>query len=185
MRQRRLPLEYDDKNPPSSVQRCLDYYSKHTKHLQQLLKPIEVKVKAKVEVTIYIAASSRNGKCAWSCVLVCGDKKRRLSGLEKGVDATRMYVQAAIEGLSALKQSSKVKVVTQSEYVQKGASEWMARWKKTNKKVAHQDLWDKLERLLNAHEVTWQWVGDHEGPRETVEAKSLAREAVQSGSICI
>ncbi len=179
MSQRTLPLGYDVKNPPSSMTRCLDRFTK------ELIRPIEYKpTKVPPKVLICIEAGNKNEHGAWGAVLICGDKKKYISGLEKDATANRMYLQAVIEGLQALKHPSQVKVITSSEYVQKGASIWMKKWMQKNKKIKHQDLWDKIAQLMRQHQVTFEWVRSGEGCDDAIQAKGLVNEALRYGSVC-
>jgi len=116
----------------------------------------------------------------WAAVLQCGEHRRELSGSADDTTVNAMELTAAIEGLSALKQTgATVEVISDSNYLVKGVNEWLpdwiARgWRTANKKpVANRELWERLHALIQQHEVTFTWV-----PREqNTEADTLAQTA--------
>lgn len=91
-----------------------------------------------------------------------------------------MELRAAIEGLSALKEPCEVRLVTDSQYVRKGITEWIANWKKrgwrtaAKKPVMNVDLWQALDTACDQHQITWEWVKGHSGHRENEIADELA-----------
>ena len=91
-----------------------------------------------------------------------------------------------IRALAALKQASKVEVYTDSEYVMKGITEWLAAWKRRSwktadrKPVKNADLWRELDELAGRHEVRWHWVRGHAGHPENERADALANRGVAS-----
>jgi ribonuclease HI len=101
-----------------------------------------------------------------------------------------MELAAAIEGLRVLKRACHVTVLTDSEYVRRGISEFLPRWKSngwrnaSGKVVVNQDLWEELEALVERHQVTWAHVRGHSGhpyhERCDALANSAARAAKQS-----
>ena len=97
---------------------------------------------------------------------------------EPGVGKT-----AVIEGLKALKEPCIVTVVTDSQYVSNGitlgwAKSWKANnWKKKDKKPAlNPELWDELLKLVDEHEVTFNWIRGHAGHPENERCDELAVE---------
>jgi len=97
-----------------------------------------------------------------------------------------MELIAAIEGLRALKRASQVTVLTDSEYVRRGITEFLPRWKangwraSTGKPVVNRDLWEDLEDLVGYHEVTWIHVRGHSGQPNHERCDSLAVTAARS-----
>jgi len=95
-----------------------------------------------------------------------------------------MELTAVIEALKALKRHCHVRVHTDSQYVQKGISEWLPGWKRKNwkastgKPVKNQDLWQSLDAEAGRHEIEWHWVRGHAGHPENEEADRLANEGV-------
>jgi ribonuclease HI len=97
-----------------------------------------------------------------------------------------MELTAVIQGLAALRRPCKVRVSTDSQYVQKGISHWIVDWKRRGwrtadrKPVKNADLWRELERLASAHRVKWHWVRGHAGHEENERADALANRGVES-----
>src|SRR5258706_1722259 len=95
-----------------------------------------------------------------------------------------MELMAVIEGLGALKRRSQVRVYTDSQYVQKGISEWIHSWKRRGwrtadkKPVKNEDLWRRLDELAGGHAVEWHWVRGHSGHVENERADALANRGI-------
>ncbi len=95
-----------------------------------------------------------------------------------------MELMAAIVGLESLKRPCRVHLTTDSQYVMKGITEWMAGWKRkgwrtsTKKPVKNADLWKRLDELVNRHQVTWEWVRGHTGHPENERADRLANRGI-------
>jgi ribonuclease HI len=96
-----------------------------------------------------------------------------------------MELTAVIEGLTALKKSSLVTIYTDSQYVQKGMTEWLLDWKAKGFKVKgggyriNHDLWRELDALSQAHKIDCQWIRGHVGHPENERADALARQGVK------
>jgi ribonuclease HI len=137
-----------------------------------------------VEIYTDGACSGNPGPGGWGCVLMFNGHRRELSGGEKETTNNRMEMMAVIEALEALKRPCHVVVHTDSVYVMKGITEWMAQWKRRNwktaarKPVKNVDLWQALEAALARHEVGWKWVKGHSGVPENERADELARLAI-------
>jgi ribonuclease HI len=103
-----------------------------------------------------------------------------MCGGEPQTTNNRMELQAVIQGLAALKQPSKVRVYTDSQYVQKGISEWIHAWKRRGwqtadrKPVKNVDLWQRLDALAAQHHIDWRWVKGHAGDPGNERADALA-----------
>ena len=69
------------------------------------------------------------GPGGWACILRCGSEQRELSGSEAQTTNNRMELAAAINGLQSLREACEVEVVTDSQYVKQGITQYMARWK--------------------------------------------------------
>ena len=130
------------------------------------------------------ACKGNPGAGGWGALLVAGTHRREICGGEAQTTNNRMEMTAVIRALEALKRPSRVQVHTDSQYVQKGISEWMAGWKKRNwrtadgKPVKNQDLWLQLDALSGVHEIEWHWVRGHAGHPENERADALANEGV-------
>jgi ribonuclease HI len=118
------------------------------------------------EVIIYTdgACDPNPGPGGWAALLRFGDHEKELTGANPDTTNNRMELQAVIAALDALKRPCRVRLHTDSEYVQKGVTEWMARWKaKGWKKVANRDLWEALDASQQRHQIEWEWVRGHAG----------------------
>jgi ribonuclease HI len=95
-----------------------------------------------------------------------------------------MELTAVIEALSALKRPSRVVLHTDSQYVQKGITEWINGWKArgwrtaAKEPVKNVDLWKRLDELAGAHEIRWVWVKGHAGHDGNERADRLANKGV-------
>lgn len=132
------------------------------------------------------ACSGNPGPGGWGCILRYKGTEKELFGGELGTTNNRMEMKAVISGLAALKRPCTVAVYTDSQYVQKGISEWIWGWKKRdwktadNKPVKNADLWQELDALVKKHKVSWHWVKGHAGHPENERADALARQGVKA-----
>ena len=137
-----------------------------------------------VEIWTDGACSGNPGVGGWGVLLRCGEFEKELSGREPDTTNNRMELTAAIKGLEALRNSSEVKLYTDSQYVQKGITEWIHGWKKNNwktadkKPVKNEDLWQKLCALAEQHKVEFIWVRGHSGLEENERVDMLAVSAI-------
>jgi len=132
------------------------------------------------------ACKGNPGPGGWGAILRTGDREKEIYGGEPATTNNRMELTAVIRALEALTRRCKVKVFTDSQYVQKGISEWLAQWKRRGwrtagrKPVKNEDLWRRLDELAGQHEVDWHWVRGHAGHPENERADALANRGVQS-----
>jgi ribonuclease HI len=109
---------------------------------------------------------------------------RELSGAVPETTNNRMELQAVIEALRALKRRVRIHVYTDSQYVRKGITEWVAAWKargwrtSDKKPVKNQDLWEQLEALAAGHAIEWHWVPGHAGVPGNERCDELANLAI-------
>ena len=138
-----------------------------------------------VEIFTDGACQGNPGPGGWGALLRYGETVKSLSAAEAHTTNNRMELMAAIMGLSALQRHCQVLIVTDSNYVKKGITEWLPKWRlkgwKTadNKPIKNQDLWERLSELVAKHEVKWEWVKGHSGHVENEMADQLARDAIQ------
>jgi ribonuclease HI len=135
------------------------------------------------------ACKGNPGAGGWGALLVTGAHRREICGGEAHTTNNRMEMMAVIRALEALKRPARVRIHTDSQYVQKGISEWMAGWKKRNwrtadgKPVKNQDLWLQLDALGRLHEIEWHWVRGHAGHPGNERADALANEGVRQAAV--
>ena len=126
------------------------------------------------------ACKGNPGPGGWGVLLRYGTVEKELYGGARDTTNNRMELQAAIEGLAALRRSCNVRLTTDSQYVRKGIIEWMAGWKRKNwktaagKPVKNQDLWQLLDEQNQRHSIEWCWIKGHAGHRENEIADQLA-----------
>ena len=131
------------------------------------------------------------GPGGWACLLRLHQDDqhdhhtRELSGSVARTTNNRMELMAVIQGLSALKEPCDVRIVTDSEYVHKGITEWMEKWKRKGwqtadkKPVKNQDLWKALDESLAPHHVSWKWVKGHATHEDNIRVDKLANDAAR------
>ncbi len=129
------------------------------------------------------ACSPNPGPGGWAAILCTGSHEKVLSGGEKQTTNNRMELTAALQALLALKTPCKVEIVTDSEYLRRGITEWLPGWKKRNWQrkggtLANIDLWQALDAILPKHSITWKWVKGHAGHKYNQRADELARQAI-------
>lgn len=139
------------------------------------------------EVLLYTDGSclGNPGPGGWAFILVhpATGKKLERSGGEKLTTNNQMELRAVIEGLSLLKRSTSVEIISDSAYVLGGLSSWMASWKKNGWKrrvggklaeVKNIDLWKELDRLSELHQLVFTKVKGHSGHPENERCDELA-----------
>jgi ribonuclease HI len=137
------------------------------------------------------ACRGNPGPGGWAYILrhpATGTEKEG-SGGQALTTNNQMELMAVIAGLEALKNRSSVEVITDSNYVAKGCSEWLAGWKKNGwrrregkafKPVKNQELWQRLDELLAAHQVRFTWIRGHAGHAENERCDELAVAAAMA-----
>ena len=97
-----------------------------------------------------------------------------------------MELTAVIRALEALKRPCKVRLHTDSQYVQKGITEWISGWKARGWRTAAKDpvknvdLWKRLDEVVRTHHIDWVWVKGHAGHDGNERADALANKGVDS-----
>jgi ribonuclease HI len=132
------------------------------------------------------ACRGNPGPGGWGVLLRYGDHEKTLSGGELMTTNNRMELMAAIKALTEVKELCVIDLYTDSQYVQKGITEWLPQWKKRNwktadnKPVKNTDLWQELEKQTQCHQVTWHWVKGHSGHVENELVDMLANKAIDN-----
>ena len=135
------------------------------------------------------ACKGNPGPGGWAAILRYKHHKRELHGSEPHTTNNRMELTAAVRGLAALKEACEVEIVTDSEYLKRGITEWLPKWKRNGwstlekKPVRNQDLWQELDRLTGRHKTHWSWTKGHAWHADNNRADELASlAAIQQSS---
>lgn len=131
------------------------------------------------------ACSGNPGPGGWACILrhLKTGTEKELSGGRSESTNNQMELQAVISGLAALTRPTFVEVITDSTYVAKGCSEWLAGWKRNGwrrregkqfKPVKNVEQWQELDALLEKHRVKFTIIKGHSGHAENERCDELA-----------
>lgn len=138
-----------------------------------------------VEIHTDGACLGNPGPGGWAALMRYGGHERELVGGEPQTTNNRMELLAAIAALEALKSPCAVVLHTDSQYVQKGISEWLPGWIRRGWKTAggapvkNRDLWERLHAAAAPHRIDWRWVKGHAGHPENERVDALARAQAQ------
>jgi ribonuclease HI len=142
---------------------------------------------AKVQIFTDGACRGNPGLGGWGAILRDQNgREKEISGFAEDTTNNRMEMTAAIAALNTLTQNCEVDIVTDSEYLRKGITEWVHQWQardwRTSQKkpVKNKDLWIDLLEAEKRHTVRWHWVKGHSGHAENERADELANEAIDS-----
>lgn len=137
-----------------------------------------------VEIFTDGACRGNPGPGGWGVLLRYNDKEKELYGAESHTTNNRMELMAAIMGLESLSRGCDVVLMTDSNYVKQGITEWMDHWKRRNwrtaakKPVLNLELWQRLDLATKRHRIEWRWVKGHSGHVENERADRLANKAI-------
>ena len=141
-----------------------------------------------IEIYTDGACKGNPGRGGWGALLRSGPHEKELYGGEPETTNNRMELMAVIRALEALKRPSRVRITTDSQYVKRGVTEWMVRWKRNGWRTAarepvkNRDLWERLDQALGRHQVEWQWVRGHAGHPDNERADRLANRGIPAAA---
>ena len=127
------------------------------------------------------ACSGNPGPGGWGAILVYNSTRKELSGGEAETTNNRMELMGAIAALESLKRPCKVEMHVDSAYVKDGITKWIHGWKRNGwktadkKPVKNMELWQRLDKAILTHDISWHWVKGHAGHDENERADELAR----------
>lgn len=135
---------------------------------------------SRVEIYTDGACSGNPGPGGWGAILRFNGHEKELSGGEKPTTNNRMEMMAAIVALETLTRPCAVDLYTDSQYLQQGVNEWLAGWKRKGwpERIKNQDLWKRIDVLIEKHDVTFHWIKGHAGHPENERCDELARAAI-------
>jgi len=139
----------------------------------------------KVRIITDGACLGNPGPGGWAAILRYKTRELELCGSEPQTTNNRMELTAALRGLEALKEPCEVEIVTDSEYLKRGITEWLPRWKRNGWRksskdpVKNQDLWEQLDRAVARHRTHWIWTKGHAGDADNQRADELASRAAR------
>lgn len=131
------------------------------------------------------ACSGNPGPGGWGTIVKMNGKKHEYSGSGRRTTNNIMEMTGALEGIRRTPEGSRIKVITDSQYLVKGMNEWINNWKKRNWKksdgnpVLNRDLWIELDEASQKRTIEWIWIKGHDGHPENERCDKLAREAIQ------
>jgi ribonuclease HI len=137
-------------------------------------------------VEIYTDGACRGnpGPGGWGVFFRYKNEEKELFGGEAATTNNKMELTAVIRALEALKRPSRVRLYTDSQYVQKGIQEWIHGWKRNGWKTAakepvkNKELWIELDEARKRHDIEWHWVKGHAGHPENERADALANKGI-------
>lgn len=135
----------------------------------------------KVELYTDGACRGNPGPGGWGAILVYRGKEKELSGGEASTTNNRMELMAAIAGMSALREPCEIILTSDSKYLVDAINKgWLASWKKNGWRKADKsavlnvELWQKIDSLLQVHDVSFVWVHGHTGHPYNERCDALA-----------
>jgi ribonuclease HI len=75
-------------------------------------------------------------------------------------------------------------IYTDSQYVQKGITEWIKTWKRNSWRtsdkspVKNKDLWEELDSLASEFPLKWEWIKGHAGNEYNEMCDAMTQEAI-------
>ena len=134
-------------------------------------------------VDIYTDGACRGnpGKGGYGAILVYGGREKELSGGEPLTTNNRMELMAAIAAMEALREPCEITLTSDSKYLTDAINKgWLSSWKKNGwkkadkSKVLNVELWERIDKLLEIHTVTFVWVKGHHGHPYNERCDALA-----------
>ena len=138
-----------------------------------------------VEIHTDGACLGNPGPGGWAALLRWRGVERELVGSEPDTTNNRMELMAAIVALETLREPCDVVLTTDSQYVRRGITEWLANWVRRGWKTAggdavkNRELWERLQQAAARHRIDWRWVKGHNGDPDNERVDQLARSEAE------
>ena len=144
------------------------------------------KIKQHRRVRIYTdgGCSGNPGPGGYAAIIRTSKMELTVSGSKRKTTNNRMELMAVIVALENLRRSRRVTIYSDSEYVVKGASKWLPRWKANGWRssrrsaVKNKDLWERLDDASAVHNVNWRWIRAHNGHPENERVDQMAKAEI-------
>ena len=109
-------------------------------------------------------------------------ERRDMWTSEASTTNNRMALASAIISLGALRGRCRVRFVSDSQYLVKGAREWIHGWKRRGWRrkggpIENLEMWREVDALMSGHDVSWEWVKGHAGDPRNEYVDDLAVDA--------
>jgi len=137
----------------------------------------------KIEIFADGSCLGNPGPGGWGAILRTDKGEKELAGGKAHTTNNVMELTAVIESLKLVTEPSMITVTTDSQYVQKGMTEWIKGWIKNGwktaakKPVKNRELWEEMHKLSLPHKITWKWIRGHNGHSENERCDMLANDA--------
>lgn len=135
-------------------------------------------------------ARGNPGPGGFGAILSFGPHRKELKGAFDHTTNNRMELMAAISALELLNEECEVTLHSDSRYLVDAMTKgWLTGWKKKGwiksdkKPVLNRDLWERLDRALDGHDITWKWVKGHAGNPLNERCDELVHEAIDAGDL--
>ncbi|MGC6457472.1 MAG: ribonuclease HI [Akkermansiaceae bacterium] len=135
-------------------------------------------------------ARGNPGPGGFGAILSFGPHRKEIRGAFDHTTNNRMELMAAISALELLNEECEVTLHSDSRYLVDAMTKgWLTGWKKKDwiksdkKPVLNRDLWERLDRALDGHDITWKWVKGHAGNPLNERCDELVHEAIDAGDL--
>jgi ribonuclease HI len=131
------------------------------------------------------------GPGGYAAVVTIAGEEQIIVGRDRSTTNNKMEMTAAIKALGAVPQGLPIVIHSDSQYVIKGATEWLRGWKAKGwrkadgKPVLNQDLWMQMDAAMVGRKITWKWVKGHAGHPENERVDVLANTEAQMAAMAI
>jgi ribonuclease HI len=131
------------------------------------------------------------GPGGYAAVVTIAGQEQIIVGRDPSTTNNKMEMLAAIKALEVVPHSTPIIIHSDSQYVIKGATQWLRGWKAKGwrkadgKPVLNQDLWLEMDRLIQGRKITWQWVKGHAGHEQNERVDGLANTEAQKAAVAI
>ncbi len=134
------------------------------------------------------ACSGNPGPGGFAAIVIAQGKEHIIKGGDKNTTNNRMEMIALIEALQYVQSNHKderIEIHVDSQYVLKGATEWLPGWKRKNWKatsgpVKNRELWEQIDSLMQGLTLKWIWVKGHDGEKYNEMADEIAVSEVEN-----